>query len=392
MGGKLNSDLIICKRCNNKFGTEFDEALIERFGLIVHPIRLFNPKIKIKDVLVELNGVKYLLTAEGIKLKDPYQTDESKGFLGMVFPSTESLRKHLKKKRKKDQTIDIQKTIQVAKREKFEIKEHFNFEIKNLNDVVYRCCGKICYEFFYYIKDDYKPSSDLFVKFVMGALKSSEFPICIWYGDLTLLANKEESIYHIIVIEGRKEEQILIGYLNVFNCLPTLMILDMDYTGPTFSRGYYQDLFDNTQDFFTPSSPIPLTRDRVINLVRNFDPLSIMENYSKSIFDTLDKSTLYPIKRELERFIDNLPPEVDSSNVDLLTKIYEEMILILEKYGLFLVIKDRLEKVEESSEDTAYLTKISILVDFLLFYFKRSRINFEILERLSQIIQKSRIL
>jgi len=97
MGGKLKSDLIICKRCNNKFGTESDEALIERYGLIVHPIRLFNPKIKIKDVIVELNGVKYLLTVEGIKLKDPLQTDKGKGFLGMVFPSTESLRKHLKK-------------------------------------------------------------------------------------------------------------------------------------------------------------------------------------------------------------------------------------------------------------------------------------------------------
>jgi len=387
MGGKLKSDLIICKRCNNKFGSEFDEALIERFGLIVHPIRLFNPKLKIKDVIVKLNGVKYLLTAEGIKLKDPYQTDESKGFLGMVFPNTESLRKHLKKKRKKDPTIDIQKTIQVAKREKFEIKEHFNFEIKNLTNEVYRCCGKICYEFFYYIKDDYEPSSDLFVKFVMGALKSSDFPICIWYGDFTPVANEEESIYHIIVLEGRKEEQILIGYLNVFNCLPTLMILDMDYTGPTFSRGYYQDLLDNTQDFFTPSSAIPLTRERLINLISSFNPLNIMEDYSKSVFDTLDKSRLYPIKRELERFINNLPPEVDSSNVDLLTKIYKEMISILEKYGLFLLIKDRLEEVEESFEDTAYLTKISILVDFLLFYFVRSKINLEIFERLSQIIQ-----
>ena len=55
MGGKLKSNLIICKRCNNKFGTEFDEALIERFGLIIHPIRLFNPNLKIKDVIVELN-------------------------------------------------------------------------------------------------------------------------------------------------------------------------------------------------------------------------------------------------------------------------------------------------------------------------------------------------
>ncbi|MBA7554880.1 hypothetical protein ES705_47516 [subsurface metagenome] len=50
MGGQLKSDLIICKRCNNNFGTEFDEALIERFALILHPVRLFNPNLRIKDV------------------------------------------------------------------------------------------------------------------------------------------------------------------------------------------------------------------------------------------------------------------------------------------------------------------------------------------------------
>ena len=87
MGGKLKSKLIICKKCNNNFGTEFDEALIERYGLIVHSIRLFNPNLKIKDIIVDLDGTKFLLTAEGIRLKDPYQTDESKGFLGIfLFP------------------------------------------------------------------------------------------------------------------------------------------------------------------------------------------------------------------------------------------------------------------------------------------------------------------
>lgn len=387
MGGKLKSELIICKKCNNKFGTEFDEALIERYALIIHPIRLFNPKLKIKDVIVELNRVKYLLTTDGINLKDPYQSDESKGFLGMVFPSTESLRKHLIRKKRKDPTIDVQETIKAAKQEKFEIKEHFNFKIKNITNEVYRSCGKICYELLFYIKNDYEPSSDLFVKFVMGALKSSDFPICIWYADFTLVPNKKESIYHIIVIEGRSEEHILIGYLNVFDCLPTLMILDSDYTGPTFSKGYYQDLLDNTHGFFTPSCAIPLTREMVIDLVSNFNPLEIMGDYSRSVFDTLDKSRLYPIKRELEHFVEKLPSKINSSNVDLLAKIYEEITLILDKYGVFLVIKDRLEEVEEDFEDITYLTKISILVDFLLFYFVRSRIGFEVFERLSQIIQ-----
>ena len=112
-----------------------------------------------------------------------------------------------------------------------------------------------------------------------------------------------------------------------------------------------------------------------------------MEAYSKSVFETLDKSRVCPIKRELEHFIDNLPSKVDSSDINLLAKIYDEMTSILEKYGLFLVIKDRLEEVKESSDHITYLTNITILMDFLIFYFVRSRINFEIFEKLSQIIQ-----
>lgn len=387
MGGQLKSDLIICKRCNNNFGTEFDEALIERFALILHPVRLFNPNLRIKDVIVELRGVKYLLAANGIRLKDPHQKDKSKGFLGMVFPNEKSLRKHLKKKKKKDPTIDIQKTIEAAERKKYEIKEHFDFEIKDINNEVYRCCGKICYELLFHINKNYKPSSNLFCEFVLNKLEPSDFPICIWYDEFNPLTGQEESIYHIIVIEGRKDEQILIGYLNVFNCLPTLMILDMEYTGPTFSSGYYQDLLRDTQSFFTPSISLPLTREEVINSVSRFNPLDVVADYVRSVFETLDKSRFYPIKRELAQLIDDLPQKVSAADGNLLAKIYNTMASILEKYGLFLAIKDRLEQIEESSDHISYLTNISTLIDFLLFSFLRARVNIEIFDKLSQIIQ-----
>lgn len=387
MGGKLRSNLIICKKCNSNFGTEFDEALIERFALILHPIRLFNPNLKIKDVTVELHGVKYLLTANGISLKEPYQKEKGKGFLGMIFPNEKSLRKHLKKKKKKDPTIDIQKTIEVAKREKYNITEHFDFEIKPINDEVYRCCGKICYEFLFYVKDDYKPSSNLFREFVLNKLDPSDFPICIWYGEFNPLTTQEESIFHIIVIEGRNDEQILICYLNVFNCIPTLMILDMEYTGPTFSRGYYQDLLGDSQGLFTPSISIPLTREDMTNSISQFNPLYVVQDYVDSVFATLDKSRIYPIKRELAQLIDTLPPEVCASDVDFLAKIYTNMASILDKYGLFLTIEDRLEKIEEDSDHITYLSNISIIIDYLLFYFLKAEVNIDVFKRLSQLIQ-----
>ncbi|HEC66837.1 MAG TPA: hypothetical protein ENI23_16300, partial [bacterium] len=61
MGGKLKSNLIICKKCNNNFGTEFDQALIERFALILHPVRLFNPHLSIRAFIKANNFISSII-------------------------------------------------------------------------------------------------------------------------------------------------------------------------------------------------------------------------------------------------------------------------------------------------------------------------------------------
>ncbi|MBA7554882.1 hypothetical protein ES705_47518 [subsurface metagenome] len=55
---------------------------------------------------------------------------------------------------------------------------------------------------------------------------------------------------------------------------------------------------------------------------------------------------------------------MSAADGNLLAKIYNTMASILEKYGLFLAIKDRLEQIEDSSDHISYLTNISTLIDF----------------------------
>lgn len=386
MGGKLKSKSIICRRCNSKFGTEFDESLIMRYKLILHPIRLFNQNLKIKDVIVKKNGEKYLLTEKGIKLKDPTQSTGSGGFSDMIFPSEKSLRTHLERKKRKDPTIDIQKTIDNSKTEKIEIKEPFTFIIDKIDDDVYRCCGKIVYEFLHHIKEEFQPSDDYFKKFVMGDLKSSDFPICVWYSDYTPIEKGEDSIYHIIVIEGRKESKILVGYLRVFNCLDTIMILDRDYKGPSFIEGYYQDLLNDTQGSFTPLENIQLNSESIKNLIDNFNPLDVMEDYEKKIFHILDMSRLLPIKKELEILAEILQSRSESPGIKLSKYTYESLLLILDKYGLYIALKDSLDKVLEEYEDISFLVKIEKIFSYLLHYFARKMISIESIQKIIRIV------
>ncbi len=65
-------------------------------------LSLYNDQIKIKDVEVEFDDIKYLFTEKGIRLKNPRPIlDENGEMKGMTFPSEKSMRLHYEKKKKK---------------------------------------------------------------------------------------------------------------------------------------------------------------------------------------------------------------------------------------------------------------------------------------------------
>jgi len=389
MGGKLKSNSIICRKCNSKFGTEFDEALIERYRLILHPIRIYNPKLRIKDTKVEKNGINYLLTNYGIKLKDPYPLKGIGGFTNMRFPSKESMRRVLEQMKKKDPSIDIQATIDNSKTIEIEIKDYFNFTSKVINDEVFRCCGKICFEFLHYKRSNYKPSDSEFKNFIIGESETSKFPICIWYSNYSPLELNEDTIYHLIVLEGRYEERILIGYLSVFNLLPTLMILDSDYNGPNFITGYFQDLLNDYEREFLPKENLPLSREKIVDLIHNFNPKYIREEYERKFALLIYKSRCLPIQKELEKLIDDISlkvPSIDLDLRDLLEFTYNNLVKILDKYGLYILYKDQLEKIKEETDEITYFARITIVFQILITYFLKAELNVDVFQKLSLLL------
>jgi hypothetical protein len=291
--------------------------------------------------------------------------------------------------KQKDPSIDIEATIENSEITEIEIKNYLDFTSKAVNNNVYRCCGKICFEFLYYIKPDYKPSSHKFRSFVIGELESIEFPICIWFSNYFPSGINENSIYHSIVIEGRQDEGILIGYLDVFSTLQTLMILDLDYDGPAFIKGYYQDLLNNYEKEYIPKNKIPLSKEEIINLIQDFDTLDLKEEYENFFFCSMDKSRVLPIKNELEILIKFLFSKLKSSHIEfleLLELIYYNLEIILVKYGLFLLYKDYLDSFAEETAEINFLKKITFIFDFLMIYFLKAEIKISVFEKLSGMI------
>ena len=253
MGGRLQSRNLICVDCNSKFGTEFDEALIKRFCIIMNWLRLYNDQIKIRDVEVKLDDKKYLFTEKGLRLKSPRPIlDENGELKGMTFPSEKSMRLPYEKKKKRDPSIDIQARIDQSEIEIIYIQGAFTFKVKQIDEEAYRCCGKICYEFLHLINEDYIPSNDNFIDLVMGSLQIEDYPICPWYSEYDPFNKDEEKIYNLIVVEGRSADNIVLAYFEGYSCFKTIMIIDRNYCEDSFCKGYYIDLMENLSSYFDP--------------------------------------------------------------------------------------------------------------------------------------------
>ena len=386
MGGKLWSKDLVCKDCNSKFGSEFDESLIKRFCWIMYPLSLFNDQIKLKDWVVGHNGLKYLFTKNGIRAKDPRPIyDENGNMKGMVYPSEEAFRKHLKRLKKKDPTIDIQKTIDCSDKKVREIQGQFKFIAPPIGEIDFRCCGKICYEFLHLTNEDYVPSYNRFANFILGNAQVDSYPICPWYADYEPFEKDVEKIYNIIVVEGRSREKMVVAYFEGYECLKTFMIIDREYNGESFCNGYYQDLMENISDFFTPNTSIPINRDEAVNLINTSDVNDFHEIIIKESLHAANKARIYPFKIFLRELKETIRSMDDPRSIENLSHILENLEYIFQKSGFSAFVSPNLENVNEKYEDVALLEKINIHLAYLLQYFQKAGVNFDII---GEIVQK----
>ena len=387
MGGRLQSRDLICKHCNSKFGSEFDEILIKRFCWVMYPLSLYNDQIKLKDWVGEYNESKFLFTKDGISAMDPRPIyDENGNMKGMVYPSEEAHRKHLKKLKKKDPTIDIQKTIDCSEKKVREIQGAFKFTAPPVGETDFRCCSKICYEFLHFINKHYIPSDNNFADFIMGNSQINTFPICPWYTDYEPLNKDEEKIYNIIVVEGRSEEKMVVAYFEGYGCLKTFMIIDRDYNGESFCNGYYQDLMENVSEFFTPNMNIPINRDEAVNLINTSDVNDYPEIILKESLHAADKARIYPYKIFLRELKNTIHAMDDPRKIENLSNILEKLGKIFQKDGISAFVSPNLENVNEEYEEDALLEKINIHLAYLLQYFQKVGVNFDIIGEIVHLI------
>jgi len=112
----------------------------------------------------------------------------------------------------------------------------------------------------------------------------------------------------------------------------------------------------------------------------------VKEEYGKRVILALAMSRLLPIKEELEILSNKLQTKFESPGIKLSTFTYEKLVLLLDKYGLYFVIKDILDNIDEEFEDISLLAEIEFILNFLKHYFVKNGISIEILQKIARKI------
>ncbi len=220
----------------------------------------------------------------------------------------------------------------------------------------------------------------------MGALQIENYPICAWYTDYDSLNKDDEKIYNIIIMEGKSDENIVMAYFEGYGCLKTLMIIDRDYNGDSFCKGYYHDLTENKYGFFNPILNIPLDRKEAIDLIDNCDTSQYHERILKNIMHAGDKARIYPIKRTLWSLKEEISSMENPRTIENLNHILETLTQEFQEFGLHGLISNQIEAVNETYEEDALLEKVNIHLSYLMEYFKGAGVNFDIIGEVVELL------
>ncbi len=369
IGGKLKSKKIICSKCNNQFGRQLDDALLEKFLVIDTYLNLKKKRKKSKKLKGTYKGKTYILPSSGPPERIPEQIENEKTEKQYIFTSEESagyyLKKYAKRQEKIGKIIDIEKTIQNAKREKISFEEPIMVVADGDSDKIWRCCAKIVYEFLFFLKRDYKPSSAKFNDLIQGKLDIKDYPICLGNINYIPINRDPDHLYHTIIIEGRKEEKILIGYLEIYGAFYVVMVLDEKYEGEDFIIGYCHDLIENKYGCINPNSFLPIETQVLKDLINHCSETNILYDLQSQLLHSTTniaflKARYYPIKSLLLNLSKLIKNEKFSSKIASLKKCMKNIEELLNKHGINI---DDAKKIRDNDERSELIKKIIKLLE-----------------------------
>lgn len=245
IGGKLKSDLLICKVCNSELGREIDAELSKLLLPFASKLNIPRDKGNPPNILAKaIDSQDELVISSGnVARFHGAKIEENEETITITAGTRKRLIQEIRKLKKQHPKMDIEKAISSAERIN-EGKTRFEFTISADIEKIFRAVSKIACN--YYILKGGNPDC---IEKVIEYIKGNNENHYVSFFDLThQYFQGEKKVLHIIAIVGRTVDHILYAYVELFNALKFLVLLSDDYSGPDITESHCLNVLERKEE------------------------------------------------------------------------------------------------------------------------------------------------
>jgi hypothetical protein len=256
IGGRLTSNNLLCKNCNEKTGTMFDDIFSKYGNFLASKYNIKRDRGDVPNfIAVDKKTGAQLVITPGFNSGHlhPYYPDPNDRLSFSVFSKKRA--KEEMEKIMAERGINSEEYQVELKREVTPNGSEFVREIHLNTDLFFRSVSKIFSNFFIYSGRE-KDQIQLLVNFI----KTDAENRFTWF--LNLDASKqfhESKPYHILIIKGDRKSKYLIGYFEMFGEMGFICLLNGKYSGDDIDISYTYDPVNRSEVEYVYKFNLPIS-------------------------------------------------------------------------------------------------------------------------------------
>lgn len=329
IGGKLTKK-ILCKECNEKYGSLYDSALARSLlffsSFVKHPRRSSIPDLDctlIADDGTQIPAKRNALNGSLNGILRNYKKNNNKYTISYRAIGDKAIKSIHKEIKHVIQRIlkNNQLTQEKYKIECQKIEDTINTKINTSNSQlvmvninlggkeVFYACLKIALNFYAYKNKDVN-----YIHEAINILKSNDDRIFSITNYFTIYdIYPKDSIYHCIHIVASKQSQKLYYIISLFNCYQIFVLFNKDYKGENFTETYCYDIWNECEIDYNKKVTLSIEE---INFI--FSPENTKTVYKK-IESNINKFLAFFVKQS------NMEEQYTEDLIKLIMEIMHEL-------------------------------------------------------------------
>ena len=251
IGGVLKSDRLLCKICNNKFGDSIDSSLAKALNLFANFLDIKRSDGKNPPPIDGVNelGEEYILR-HGAKpeMKKPKIDDQ-----GNIHARN---KKEAQTMLRKFSNIDLNKSPEIIEHRSERINEFRSNKVKLEDEYTLSAICKMAVNFYMLHDGD----RDNIINLIPYIKNNQTTKIIGFYYDHEVILKKSDQIVHGIILKSDSKNHILYAYIEFFNTVRYIVVLNDDYKCADLEIHYFFDVLERKEVCLDYHLSLSLTR------------------------------------------------------------------------------------------------------------------------------------